>query len=58
MPLPGALSVGAAAVYTLCRQILFPVRHEPRRTSFGRQLTLVLAAVVAVAAVVASIAAG
>jgi phosphatidylglycerol:prolipoprotein diacylglycerol transferase len=35
LPLPGALFVGAFAVYTLGRQLLFPLRAEPRRTSAG-----------------------
>lgn len=53
-PLPGALFVGAVAAYTLGRQLLFPFRREPRRTSAGRLLTLVAAGLVVVAAVVAS----
>lgn len=55
LPLPGALFVGAVAAYTLGRQLLFPLRWEPRRTSTGRFLTLVGAGVVAVLAVVASV---
>lgn len=54
LPLAGALFIGAVATYTLGRQLLFPMRGEPRRTSTGRVLTLVAAAVVAAAAVIAS----
>lgn len=55
LPLAGALFVGAVATYTLGRQLLFPLRSEPRRTSTGRLLTLVGAGAVAVAAVLASV---
>lgn len=55
LPLPGALFVGAGALYTVARQLLFPLRLEPRRTGHGRQLTLALAALVALAALAASI---
>lgn len=54
LPLSGALFVGAVAVYTIGRQLLFPLRREPRRTSAGRLLTLAAAGLVVVAAVSAS----
>jgi len=38
LPLPGAVFVGA--LYTAGRQLLFPLRGEPRRTRAGRPLTL------------------
>ncbi|MBW0113545.1 prolipoprotein diacylglyceryl transferase, partial [Pseudonocardia sp. KRD-182] len=55
LPLPGALFVGAVAAYTVGRQLLFPLRREPRRTSTGRLLTLAAAGLVVVAAVLASV---
>lgn len=55
LPLPGALFVGAVAAYTVGRQLLFPLRYEPRRTSAGRLLTLAAAGLVVVAAVLASV---
>lgn len=55
LPLPGALFVGAVAAYTVGRQLLFPLRREPRRTSTGRLLTLAAAGSVVVTAVLASV---
>lgn len=55
LPLPGALFAAAVAVYTVARQLLFPLRHEPRRTTYGRQMTLATAGLVASAAVLGSI---
>jgi len=55
LPLPGALFVGAFAAYTLGRQLLFPLRGEPRRTSAGRLLTLAAAALAVVLAVLGSL---
>lgn len=55
LPLPGALFVGAVAAYTVGRQLLFPLRREPRRTSTGRLLTLAAAGLVLAAAVLASV---
>jgi phosphatidylglycerol:prolipoprotein diacylglycerol transferase len=46
VPVRGAIFVGALAAYTLVRQLLFPLRAEPRTTSFGRTLTLVGCALV------------
>lgn len=48
----GGLFVGAIAAYTLGRQALFGLRAEPRRTSSGRTLTIIAAAVVLAADVV------
>ena len=53
--LPGALFVGSFAIYTVGRQLMFPLRNEPRRTSAGRLLTLAAAALVAVLAVLGSL---
>ncbi len=45
--LPGALLVGAVAAYTLGRQLILPLRSDPRmRSSTGRTVTVVLAALV------------
>lgn len=43
---PGAIALGGMAVYTLGRQLLFPFRAEPRRSSIGRPTTLAFAALV------------
>lgn len=55
LPLAGALFIGAVAGYTLGRQLLFPLRWEPRRTSTGWLLTLAAAGAIAAAAVLASV---
>lgn len=47
----GALFVAALGAYTLGRQLLFPLRDNPRKTSGGRTLTIALSAVAAVVAV-------
>lgn len=47
----GTVFVAAVAAYTLGRQLLFPLRDVPRQTLHGRTITLILAAVVLVAAV-------
>jgi len=49
----GAIFVGVVAAYVLLRQLLFPLRALPRKTSWGRWLALGLAA----AALIGSIAA-
>ena len=49
VPVRGAIFVGALTDYTLVRQLLFPLRAEPRTTSFGRTLTLVGCALVLLA---------
>lgn len=54
LPLPGALFVGTVAAYTLGRQLLFPLRREPRQTSSGRLITLAAAGLVVAGAVLAS----
>lgn len=45
-PFAGAVFLGAIAAYTLCRQVLFPFRAEPRATSLGRTLALGASALV------------
>ncbi len=57
LPVPGALFVDGVATYTVGRQLLFPLRREPRRTSAGRLVTLVVAGLVAIAAMLVSAAA-
>jgi phosphatidylglycerol:prolipoprotein diacylglycerol transferase len=42
----GVVFVGAIAAYTLGRQLLFPLRDLPRKTSHGRVLTMAVAAAV------------
>ena len=51
-PITGAVFVGAIATYTLCRQFLLPLRSEPRKSSIGPRLTIVVAALVLVADIV------
>ena len=53
-PIAGAAFVGAVAVYTLWRQVLLPLRAEPRKTSLGRPLTMATAALVLIADLVLS----
>lgn len=54
--LPGALLVGAIAAYSLGRQFILPLRSDPRmRSSVGRTVTVVLAALVLAADVLLSI---
>ncbi len=43
---PGAIALGGLAIYTLGRQVLFPFRAEPRRSSLGRPSSLAVAALV------------
>ncbi|MEO8899849.1 MAG: prolipoprotein diacylglyceryl transferase family protein [Candidatus Dormibacter sp.] len=47
----GALFVASFAAYTLCRQLLLPLRAEGRKTSRGTTVTAVVAAVVLSASV-------
>ena len=47
----GAIFMGAIAVYTFSRQLLFPMRAGPRHTPHGRIVTMTLAAVVLAAAI-------
>ena len=50
----GAVFIGAIAAYTLCRQLLLPLRSEPRKSSWGRPLTMAVSAAVLVVDVVLS----
>ena len=43
---PGSVFVGALAAYTLCRQVLFPLRAEPRKSPIAVPLTMGVAALV------------
>ncbi|MEU0721785.1 prolipoprotein diacylglyceryl transferase family protein [Streptomyces lavendulocolor] len=52
-PVPGAVFIGAVAAYTFVRQLLFPLRADPR-TRKGRALTMAVCALVIVAALVVS----
>ncbi len=49
----GAVTAAAVASYTLGRQLLFPLRNEPRRTSAGRRAALVLSVLVLLGSLVA-----
>ncbi|MBN9620225.1 MAG: prolipoprotein diacylglyceryl transferase, partial [Actinobacteria bacterium] len=46
----GTVFVAAVAAYTLGRQLLFPLRDVPRQTVHGRMITLIVSAVVFIAA--------
>ena len=48
-PVAGAVFVAAVAAYTMTRQVLLPLRAEPRKTSIGRLLAMAAAAVVLMA---------
>ena len=54
-PLHGAVFVGALAAYTLTRQVLFPLRSEPRKTPIGRFLVMGAAGLLLIADIVISI---
>ncbi len=54
-PAAGTVFIGAVAAHTLCRQLLFPYRAEPRRTSSGRRVVLITAALVLAADVIVAI---
>ncbi len=54
-PAAGTVFVGAVAAYTVCRQILFPYRAEPRRSSLGRSASMIVAGLVLIADVIAAI---
>ena len=45
-PAAGTIFIGALAAYTLCRQLLFPYRAEPRRSSLGRVASMTAAGLV------------
>ena len=49
----GVVFAAAMAAYTLGRQLLFPLRDLPRHTTNGRTLTLVVAAAILIAGIVA-----
>lgn len=51
----GATFIATLAAYTAGRQLLFPLRDEPRRTRYGRQVTLVLATTIAIAAMLTTV---
>lgn len=51
----GTVFVGALAAYTVFRQILFPYRAEPRRSSLGRVGSMIAAGLVLVADVIVTI---
>jgi phosphatidylglycerol:prolipoprotein diacylglycerol transferase len=53
---PGAVFIGALAAYTLGRQFLLPLRAESRRTRSGRLVTIAVAALALVAAVIIAVA--
>lgn len=57
LPAAGTVFTGAIAAYTLCRQILFRYRDEPRRTPFGRRASMIAAGLVLIAGIIAAIAA-
>jgi len=54
-PVAGMLFLGAHATYTLARQLLFPLRAEPRATRYGRAATITACAVTLLAALLISI---
>jgi len=54
-PVAGMLFLGALATYTLARQLLFPLRAEPRATRYGRAATITACAVTLLAALLISI---
>ncbi len=54
-PPAGTIFIGALAAYTVCRQILFRYREEPRRSSFGRRASLIAAGLVLLADIIAAI---
>lgn len=47
--LPGAIFIAAVAAYVLARQLLLPLRAEPRKTTHGRLVTMAMTTVVLVA---------
>jgi phosphatidylglycerol---prolipoprotein diacylglyceryl transferase len=54
-PAAGTVFVGALAAYTVGRQILFPYRAEPRRSSLGRSASMIAAGLVLIADIIAAI---
>jgi phosphatidylglycerol:prolipoprotein diacylglycerol transferase len=51
----GTVFVAAIGAYTLGRQLLFPWRDLPRKTSYGRLLTIAMTALVVLADVIAAV---
>lgn len=51
----GMLLVGALGTYVLGRQLILPLRAEPRQTAFGRPLTIALALAALIASVVVAL---
>ena len=51
----GTVFVGAIAAYILGRQLLFPLRDLPRNTSYGRTITMIVAALVVLADVLMAV---
>jgi len=54
-PAAGTVFVGALAAYTVCRQILFPYRAEPRKSSLGRLASMIAAGLVLIADIIVAI---
>ena len=52
----GSVFAGALATYTLARQLLLPLRSEPRKTSYGRWLIMTAAGLALLAAVAVNVA--
>lgn len=51
-PIAGAVFAAGVAAYTLARQVLLPLRAQPRKTSIGRWLVVAAAAGVLIAGIV------
>ena len=54
-PVAGTVFAGAVAAYTVCRQILFRYRAEPRKSSLGRRASMIAAGLVLLADIIAAI---
>jgi phosphatidylglycerol:prolipoprotein diacylglycerol transferase len=54
-PAAGTVFIGALSAYTVCRQILFRYRDEPRRTSVGRRASMIGAGLVLIADIIVAI---
>lgn len=54
-PAAGTIFTGVLAAYTVCRQILFRYREEPRRTPLGRRASLIGAGLVLIADIIVAI---
>jgi phosphatidylglycerol:prolipoprotein diacylglycerol transferase len=53
--IPGAVFIGAIAVYTLGRQVLLPLRDLPRASSYGRLVAIAVTATVLLAELLVAI---